>query len=54
MCVCVDVGTTLLDLGPYLVWQTLLDEVDASEIVGANENTRRANVENCILRVARF
>jgi hypothetical protein len=52
-CVYVDVGTTLLDLDPYLVWQTLLDVVDASEIEGANESARRVSVENRILKVAR-
>ena len=53
-CVYVDVGTTLLDLDPYLVWQTLLDDVDASEIEGANESARSVCVENRILKVARL
>jgi hypothetical protein len=54
LCVYVDLGTTLTDLDPYLVWHTTLDEVDARDKVGANESARSARVGSCILTLARL
>jgi hypothetical protein len=54
LCVCVDLGTTLMDLDPYLVWHTTLDDVDARDKVGARESARSARVGSCILMLARL
>lgn len=53
-CVYVDLGTSLTDLDPYLVWHTTLDDVDARDKAGANESARSARVGSCILMLTKF